>query len=169
MPKRKQQPPIESDLAVRKEAIHALFHPRIARSTFFKKVEEGVIVRCRAVSGYYLLNATRRNLALPLVDPEAIRRRQRREAWLAVGLRKRLTLAAMAKLVPSLPYIYPPDWFPGLLTDEEAHWISRVTDRLRGVVEEQPTLQRKLAVVGGILRAEEVTRRDSLAIERVET
>jgi len=66
----------EDDVAVRKEGIMELFNPPPGHTTFYDWVKKGRIVQARDVSGYFLLNATRKRMRMPLVDVAEYRRRR---------------------------------------------------------------------------------------------
>lgn len=71
--KSKLENEIQDDLCVRREDIEKLFHPAPGKTTFYRLINEGLIVQARGVSGYYLLNKTRVRLGLPPVDVKIAR------------------------------------------------------------------------------------------------
>ena len=160
MPKSKRERLTFDDVAVRKEGIDALFKPPIARSTFYKKIEEGVIVKCRGVDGYYRLNATRVNLGLPPTEVEAYRRRERaREKDISFTLDQRLALVAIAVPVPEIVHLYPLTFFPEFLTSEEESEVMRLVTKLSPEVEALPTTLERIFFAGGLLWASETTEK----------
>lgn len=74
---RKQKGPMpEDDVFVGAPEIMGLLSPSIKKSTFYALVQEGVIVKCKHVKRYYMLNMTRSQLNLPPVDIQAYRARK---------------------------------------------------------------------------------------------
>jgi hypothetical protein len=148
---RKSSAQIHDDIAVRKEAIDALFQPPIARSTFYKKVDQGVVVKCRAVDGYYMLNVTRRNLGLPQIDVHDFRERHGRDDRIAFPIEKRLAVVAMAVLLPDLVRIYPPSFFPEWLSDAETTKVRELAEILRPELEKAGDPLEQLLFAGGVI------------------
>ncbi len=73
MAKSTREKEIQDDLCVRREDIEKLFQPAPGKTTFYKLVNEGLIVQARGVSGYYLLNKTRIRLGMNPVDVKVYR------------------------------------------------------------------------------------------------
>ena len=93
---------IEDDIAVRKEEILQLFNPPPGKTQFHEWIRRGKIKKARDLGGYFLLNATRKHLGLPLVDIKAFR--EKRES-VDKGLKNRqlLYLATLDTTAEELP------------------------------------------------------------------
>jgi hypothetical protein len=148
---RKKQEAITDDIAVGKQVIDTLFQPPIARSTFYKKVKEGVVVKCRAVDGYYMLNVTRRNLGLPQIDVLDFRERHGRDDRITFPMENRLAVVAMAVLLPELVRMYPPSFFPEWLSDGEVRKVKALAEALQPELEKAGGPLEQLLFAGGVI------------------
>ena len=63
-----KNPHLEDDIPVFRDKIIKMFDPPPGRSTFFEWVNKGTVVKVLGLTGYFLLNATRKKVKLPLLD-----------------------------------------------------------------------------------------------------
>lgn len=156
MARAKKAAVIQDDVAVRKDVIDTLFDPPIARSTFYKKVDDGVVVKCRGIDGYYRLNATRAKLGLPQVDVQAYRAQNRKSVReVAFTADQQLGLTAVAILVPEVVRLYPLPFFPISLTPEEEARVMELAAAMKPGVEALESLAERLFFAGGVVWAGE--------------
>lgn len=147
------------DVAVRKGIIDRLFVPPIARSTFYKKVGEGLIVPLPHVEGYYYLNATCRALGFPRKDiKEFLAEEETENGSTILDKEQRLHLLAMAILVPELFLIYPISVFPDVVEPEEMKRVEEWVRDLRAHVEQVPDCITRMVIVGGAIIAFDQTK-----------
>jgi hypothetical protein len=73
-----------------------MFDPPPGRSTFFEWVNKGTVVKARGLTGYDLLNATRKKMKLPLIDVK----RYRAEQQASSDQPRKLVYSALVMLVP---------------------------------------------------------------------
>jgi hypothetical protein len=113
--------PIEDDVFVTREVIMALFDPPLKPSTFHNRANKGDFVLCKGLRGYYALNATRKKLGMPLVDPETYRDKlaQADESERA----RQLLHAALAVTVPEAIEAGLPLTLPSAMTLSEGETV----------------------------------------------
>ncbi|MDG1242808.1 MAG: hypothetical protein P8R37_04965 [Opitutae bacterium] len=114
-------PHLEDDLLVSREKILEMFDPPPGRSTFFEWVNKGLVVKARGLTGYYLLNATRKKVKLPLVDVK----RYRAEQHTSGDRSRQLVYTALVMLVSELNEVITEVDLPDTFTPAE---YARVKD-----------------------------------------
>jgi hypothetical protein len=142
---------IDDDLMVRKDQIDALFNPHLGQSTFYKKVASGEIVKCRIIEGFYMLNATRRNLGLPPVDVEEYRRKHELDVQIAFPIERRLAVVAMSCIVEGFDKLYPPSFFPQHLNESHKEFILAMVKGLKPFLDAEPDYLLRLFMAGGMI------------------
>jgi len=67
---------LEDDILVSRDKMIEMFDPPPERAIFFEWVNKGTVVKTLGLTGYFLLNATRKKVKLPLVDVKRYRAEQ---------------------------------------------------------------------------------------------
>lgn len=115
-------PHLEDDILVSREKIIEMFDPPPGRSTFFEWVNKGTVVKARGLTGYFLLNATRKKVKLPLVDVK----RYRGQIASPANRQRQVHFTALFMLVPDIVEIFSDIEVPEALTLEEYRRIQHL-------------------------------------------
>lgn len=120
---------IEDDIAVRKEEILELFSPPPGKTQFHEWIRRGKIKKARDLGGYFLLNATRKHLGMPLVDVKSLR--EKREG-VDKTLKNRQLLYLAAKAADPFYGEKLPKYFeePETLTEKEVEMIEDLKEQI---------------------------------------
>jgi hypothetical protein len=148
----KHDPHTEDDILVSREKILELFDPPPSKSAFFEWVNKGLVVKARGLTGYYLLNATRKKVKLPLIDVVAFRQKQSEPANRQI----QIVYVAMAMIVPEIVSIINEYEFPEVLTPREIIEIRRLIEAHREPAIEQGELQFRMVYCRAVLDAEKM-------------
>jgi len=110
-----KDPHLEDDILVSRDKIIEMFDPPPGRSTFFEWVNKGTVVKARGLTGYFLLNATRKKVKLPLVDVK----RYRAEQHTSGDRPRQLVYTALVMLVSELNEVITEIDLPDTFTPAE--------------------------------------------------
>ena len=143
-------PHLEDDLLVSREKILEMFDPPPGRSTFFEWVNKGLVVKARGLTGYYLLNATRKKVKMPLVDVK----RYRAEQQASSDQPRKLVYSALVALVPEVHDIITEIDLPDSMTPAEfVHVKTLVSSYEEALVGLNDSVEERLRFCRGVLDA----------------
>lgn len=146
----KKELEIEDDVLVRRETIMELFNPAPSRSTFFDWASSGRIKKARGLKGFYLLNATRKNLRMPPVDVASFRKQ--REC--ASNRQLQLVYVALMVIIPEMTSVINEIELPDALTPAEMMKVKRLIAAHREPALEQKELFFQVVYCRAVLDAE---------------
>jgi|GEM_PF-2514853 len=149
-PKAKTESVVEDDIAVRREEICKLFDPPPGKTAFHDWVNKGTVVKARGLTGYFLLNATRKKVKLPPVDVVSYRKQGTSPA----NRKLQLVYVALMLIVPEMTAVINDIELPDALSLAEAIEIKRIAAAHREGALEQGELYFQVAYCRAVLDAE---------------
>ena len=150
-----EDPHLEDDILVSRDKIIEMFDPPPGRSTFFEWVNKGTVVKARGLTGYFLLNATRKKVKLPPVDVAAYR------SQVASPSNRKLQLVytALAVILPEMTAVITEIELPEVLTPSEVVQIKRIAAAHREGLLEQGDLYVQVVYCRAVLDAEKISQK----------
>ena len=149
-----KDPHLEDDILVSRDKIIEMFDPPPGRSTFFEWVNKGTVVKARGLTGYFLLNATRKKVKLPPLDIAAYR------SQIASPSNRKLQLVytALMLIVPEMTAVINEVELPEVLTPVEAIEIKRIAESHREPALQQRELYFQVVYCRAVLDAEKISQ-----------
>jgi hypothetical protein len=146
-----ERPTHHDDILVKRQYIEELFHPRLPRRTFDRKINEGFIVPCEALRGYYLYNETRRRLGLAPLEIDSFRSKYSEQTQLKDPYAMRLA-AAIVHVYPDFLETLTDEQLPPALTTEEYGEVAKAGLQLSGFLSRFKGASEKKHNALGIIR-----------------
>ena len=150
-----KDPHLEDDILVSREKIIEMFDPPPGRSTFFEWVNKGTVVKARGLTGYFLLNATRKKVKLPPVDVASYRKQGTSPA----NRKLQLVYTALMLIVPEMAAVINEFELPEVLTPVEAIEIKRIAEAHREPALQQGELYFQVVYCRAVLDAEQISQK----------
>ena len=158
MPRRAAKKPSDDfpEFPVKRKVFCAMFTPPLPKSTFYDRVKDGKIIPLKGVSGYFLMNKSRRLMGLPpVLDlPHEHKSHSLQDIT-------RLTFTLIDPITfPAPPWLLGEDAIPA---GDFSH-ANLLVEKHRQKVEAIENIHLKLAYFSGVLDAAVLTERDLSAV-----